>query len=232
VSWHARAWRLLTGEDDPTHRGLPASELLAPLPLAAVAMLATNDWVLKRSSLPGWLTGKLSDVAGIFVFPLIVTAVVDLLLLGCARARLLPTMDFTLRRWKLAAAIAATAIGFCVLKAWPAGSTWLAGIWAKLAGPNRVAVDPSDLLALALLPVTWWQGRRTIARGAHGRLELALRRARAGRPLVAPFGDAAACGADAAVVEDLDRAVGNWTGTPEDAAAKQSITANLARLRS
>jgi hypothetical protein len=231
VSWHARAWRLLTGEDDLTHRGLPASELLAPLPLAAVAMLATNDWVLKRSSLPGWLTGKLSDVAGIFVFPLIVTAVVDLVLLGCARARVLPNADFTLRRWKLAGAIAATAVGFCVLKAWPAGSAWLAGIWAKLAGPNRVAVDPSDLLALAVLPLTWWQGRRAIARGAHGRLELALRRARAGHPLAAPYADAAACGADAAIVAELDAAVSAWLVTPEDAEAKQSVASDLARLR-
>lgn len=231
MGWHARTWRLLTGDDGPAGRGLPASELLAPLPLAAVLLLATNDWVLKRSSLPHWLTGKLSDVAGIFVFPLIVTAVVDLVLLGSARARLLPTVDFTLRRWKLACAIAATAAGFCVLKAWPTGSAWLAGIWAKLAGPNRVAVDPTDLVALATLPVTWWQGRRAIARGAYGRLELALRRSRAGRPLAAPYADAVACGADATVVAELDRAVSHWLATPGDATVASSVAADLARLR-
>ena len=238
MGWHARAWRLLAGDDGPTRRGLPVAELLAPAPLVAVVVLATNDWWLKRSIAPHWLTGKLSDFAGIFVFPLIVTAVADALVLGGVRARLLPPLDFTLRRWKLLAAIAATVIGFAVMKLSATGSAWLAGVWAHLAGPNRVAVDASDLLALLTLPATWWHGRRAIARGVHGRLELARRRQAAGRPLVAPFGDAATCGADREVVAALDRAVAEWLACSRDggdatatAASSERVRAELARLR-
>src|SRR5690242_20127817 len=52
-----------------------AGALLHPLPLAAVAVLAINDHLLKGAGvLPGWLTGKLSDIAGLFFFPLLLTA--------------------------------------------------------------------------------------------------------------------------------------------------------------
>jgi hypothetical protein len=231
VRWHARAWRWLAGDDGPTRRGLPVAELLAPAPLAAVALLAVNDWYLKRSAAPGWLTGKLSDFAGIFAFPLIVTAVADSVLLACARSGLWRGVDFTLRRWKLACAIAATAVGFSVMKLSPVGSAWLAAAWAKLAGANRVAVDPSDLLALATLPLTWWHGRRAIARGAYGRLELAQRRASVGRVLQQPYADAAACGADPEVVSALEEAVDRWLAGGGDSAAGDEVAAALARLR-
>lgn len=50
-------------------------ELARPLPLFAVALLALNDHVLKHAHvLPGWLTGKLSDVAGLFFFPIFLFA--------------------------------------------------------------------------------------------------------------------------------------------------------------
>ena len=55
--------------------GCVPSLLLHPLPLAAIALTALNDHLLKGSgALPGWLTGKLSDFAGLFFFPIAVVA--------------------------------------------------------------------------------------------------------------------------------------------------------------
>lgn len=47
--------------------------LLHPALLMAVAVLLLNDHVLK-SAAPGWVTGKLSDVAGLFFFPALLEA--------------------------------------------------------------------------------------------------------------------------------------------------------------
>lgn len=57
----------------------PASGFLRPLPIAAMLVFALNDHVLKGSA-PGWLTGKLSDIAGMIFFPLLLQACVELAL--------------------------------------------------------------------------------------------------------------------------------------------------------
>src|SRR5690349_836978 len=101
----------LAGEDGPAHAGLPINELLAPAPLVALVVLGINDWILKGSSAPVWLTGKLSDFAGLFAFPFVATAAFDLVML-CFRGR----VDYTFRRWKLAVACLLTGAGFAVLK--------------------------------------------------------------------------------------------------------------------
>lgn len=196
----ARLRRVLAGDDGPTRRGLPVNELLAPLPLFALLVLAANDWILKPSSAPPWLTGKLSDFAGLFAFPLVATAAFDLLLL--AAAALGANVDFTLRRWKLAVALGLELIGFAVLKLWPAGSAVLVHAMRIGAPRTSVYLDPSDLVALVVLPLTWWYGRRVLARGAYGRIAWA---ARSGA--TAPFSDAAACGADPALVAELHAAL-------------------------
>lgn len=55
--------------------------------VAALAILILNDLVLKRVA-GGWITGKLSDFAGLFVFPLFWTAIFPKhrLLIHCATA--------------------------------------------------------------------------------------------------------------------------------------------------
>jgi hypothetical protein len=52
-------------------RGLrPEHGLLTVSWIAALALLVLNDHVLKHAGvLPGWLTGKLSDFAGLYVAP-------------------------------------------------------------------------------------------------------------------------------------------------------------------
>ncbi len=50
-----------------------AREFFAPVPLAAVALLAANDHFLK-AWWPGFVTGKLSDISGCFFLPLFLSA--------------------------------------------------------------------------------------------------------------------------------------------------------------
>ena len=200
---YCRLWRALAGEDSPTHRGLPVAELLAPLPLLALAVLAVNDRMLKGSAVPAWLTGKLSDFAGVFVFPLVVTAVFDLAVLGISR--LGARVDFTLRRWKLVMAIGLTAVVFATIKISPIASRAMAHGLSTIAGQSHVVADPTDLIALVMLAGTWWHGRRTIARGSYGRLALAQHRA-----MVEPFSDAVLCGADPAKVGTLHEEIAIW----------------------
>lgn len=211
----ARLRRVLAGTDAPGHPGLPVNELLAPLPLVALALLGVNDWILKPSAAPEWLTGKLSDFAGLFAFPLVATAAADLLLWVAWRAG--ARVDFTLRRWKLAAAIALEVAGFCVLKLWPAGSDALVRVMHVVAPRAEVYMDATDLVAFVVLPLTWWYGRAVIARGGYGRLAWA---ARAG--VAEPFSDAVACGAPAGVVSELHGAL-----AAGDAARAASTLAQL-----
>jgi hypothetical protein len=216
-SVHARAWRWLAGDEAPGRPALPISELLAPVPLLAALILTGNVWLLKPSSAPGWLTGKLSDVAGLVVAPLLLTALVDLAL--HAAARLGARVDDTLRAWKLAAAIALVAIGFAATKLWPAAADLVAGALASLLGRAAIVADPTDLAALPALAIAAWQGRAALARGAAGRLAWAARTG-----ATAPYADAVRAGADPAAVDALHAAIAG--GDPA------AVTAGLHRLRS
>lgn len=173
MSLHARARRFLAGDDQPEKPGLPVAELLAPLPLACLAVLAINDWVLKPTSLPHWFTGKLSDFAGLAVFPLVATAAFDVVL--WIAWRLGAPVDFTLRRWKLALTIALTGGVFAVMKIVPEVAAAVARAIGVAFGGAAVMPDPTDLLALPALAFAWWFGTLTIARGSYGRLAWAQR---------------------------------------------------------
>jgi hypothetical protein len=114
-------------------RRSPATAVLTSAPfLVAVAVLLLNDWVLKVA-FENWVTGKLSDVAGLAAFSMFAAVVF---------ARHLRTVFF------------ATAVGFLlwksplsdgVLEAWNAVGPWPLG---------RVK-DYSDLLALGVLVPTY-----------------------------------------------------------------------------
>lgn len=99
------------------------------MPIAATALLVVNDHVLKGSGLlPGWLTGKLSDFAGLFVFPIFLFVVADVLTRGrSTQAR---------GRTAIGAALV-TAAGFSAVKLVP-------GVNALV----HTLLDPSDLIAL------------------------------------------------------------------------------------
>ena len=53
--------------------------MLHPLALISLVVLVLNDHLLKPLT-PGWLTGKLSDVAGLLFFPFLLLALVDVIM--------------------------------------------------------------------------------------------------------------------------------------------------------
>jgi hypothetical protein len=217
-----RLHRLLAGSDGPGRAALPAGEFLHPLPLLAVLVLALNDHFLKGARLlPAALTGKLSDVAGLLFFPLLLTAGLDTVAFGVARLGI--PLDFSLRRWKLAAAVAATAAAFVAVKLSPIA----AGAAARalsLVFSSRIVADPTDLLALPALLVPFLLGRAELRRVPLGRLEV-LRRG----DVRAGLADVVRCGGDPADVAALVESYATWLGG--EGAAKERVEGALVRLR-
>lgn len=178
----------------------------------ALVVLVVNDRVLKVHA-PSALTGKLSDVAGLAVAPLVLTAAIDSILY--VAARLGAPVDWTLRRWKLLAAIAATAGVFVAVKLAPAASRALAELLAGIFGQAAIVTDPTDLFTLPALALAWWQGRRTLAHVPYGRVAWAQRRKVPGERALA---DVRTAGADAAHVAALAAALDAGDGAAIDRA--------------
>jgi hypothetical protein len=131
--------------------------MLHPVALAALTVLVLNDHVWK-ARYPGWVTGKLSDVAGLIVFPLV----------ACALARVVVRAR---PERVLAAAIAATMLGFALVKLWPpathACALAMGALQAPLSpSPVTIVRDPTDLLALPFALVAWWLPRSVADRAA------------------------------------------------------------------
>jgi hypothetical protein len=130
-----------------------ASEFFAPAPLAAVALLALNDHLLKARFHDAF-TGKLSDVALCFFLPLLVSALLR--------------PFWPAHRPRLAFAAALAALGFVTLELSLTADAWLSAAVAAVGTPfglRGVAFtrDVSDLLALAVVPVAYAYGRRRLA---------------------------------------------------------------------
>lgn len=147
---------------------LPADALLHPAALAALGVLLLNDHVLK-AAWPGPLTGKVSDLAGLIFFPLLLLSSAELALALLGRWRRPTTRA-------IGVAVVVAAIGFGLSKTIPLaaeGSGWLLGIGQWLlsllirvvAGsaispvtPAIVVADPTDLVALPCLAIALWIG--------------------------------------------------------------------------
>lgn len=132
-----------------------AGDLTRPAPLLAAAVLAVNDHVLKGSGLlPGAVTGKLSDVAGLFVAPIAAVCVARGLASTTGR---MPRRD----GWVAAACVVAVAAVFALLKTWPAFHGLIDGAW------GTVVLDPADLWCLPMTALAWlWLRDREDARVA------------------------------------------------------------------
>lgn len=112
----------------------PERALVHPLWVGALWILILNDQVLKGSKvLPGWLTGKLSDFAGFLIFPMLLAVLL--------RAR---------RRSELLLCHAAAAVLLLFLELSPG----FCGLLASTLG-WRLWPDPTDLLALTSIAVSW-----------------------------------------------------------------------------
>ncbi|MBI4956548.1 MAG: hypothetical protein HY908_31315 [Myxococcales bacterium] len=102
-----------------------------PVWLGALALLLLNDHYLKGSGLlPGAVTGKLSDLAGMLVAPALLAA---LLRVRTGRG--------------LALAHVATGLVFAAIKLSPAAAAAFAWLTALTPFPWRITVDPTDLFA-------------------------------------------------------------------------------------
>lgn len=216
-----------SGQDSPTQTALPAGEFLQPLPLAALAMLVANDWWLKPSTwAPAFITGKLSDAAGLLFFPLLATALFDCLLLALYRLGL--RVDFSLRRYKLVGSILLTGLLFSALKLWPAANQGALSLLRGFGLPAQVVLDPTDLLALPLLWFAWRIGKREIARLPLGRLEILLhcRKENVGEHLH----DLIACGAKPENVDAFAAALKEYRSAP-NASNEHALSQRLAVLR-
>jgi hypothetical protein len=137
---------------------VPADGLLHPIALASLGLLIVNDQLLKAEA-PGWWTGKLSDVAGLVLFPIFLVAAWELV--QVARRRPWQPSD---RAAALAAV--ATAAVFTLVELLPAADAayetalgwlqWPAQVLVAVVageGPPAVArvaatADPTDLLAV------------------------------------------------------------------------------------
>jgi hypothetical protein len=170
---------------------LPGDALLHPGSLAALGLLLVNDHVLK-ATFPGPITGKLSDVAGVVLFPILLWSAAEL------------TLALALgRRWRgpseraVAAAITASTAIVLAIKTIPAaaiGAGWLLGLaqWSLSlplrlvadtalppVAPASIVVDPTDLIALPFVAIAIWIGR---SRLASARRETPRRRGWRARP--------------------------------------------------
>lgn len=149
-----------------------ASALLHPLPILAIGVLLLNDHYLKA----GWshpVTGKLSDVAGLIFFPLLLVAIVEVGQAACGWYR-------GPSRRLLVGAIATTGLVFALVQLYPPMTEAYRVAFAALQRPvlavdllaqgvsleawPRVAATPdaSDLLALPALLVAYALGSRAI----------------------------------------------------------------------
>lgn len=124
-----------------------------PLSLLSIALLLLNDHVFKTVS-PSWLTGKLSDFAGLFFFPFIVAAVLSVLL---------SKFNFT-PRVVGQTSFALVAIWFLLLKTFPSVNSLTTQFASSLVGyQTRFSLDWTDLIGLiAMLPAwrLWNQSRQ------------------------------------------------------------------------
>ena len=158
-----------TLSDEPAPSA-PGDLLLGLAPAIALATLVVNDVWLKGRG-PGWVTGKLSDFAGLFLLPIVLVSLVEV-----ARRFRGPRWQATSRL--IAAICWVVAVGFALVKTLPlVASTYALGIgilrWPVLAlnalasgqapvGPTpiEVIVDPTDIVALVVVPLAYLSMKR------------------------------------------------------------------------
>lgn len=141
-------------------RSLPGDLLLRPLPLAGLLLMAINDHALKPR-FPGWWTGKLSDVGVLLYFP-------ALLVSAIAYARWALGLRWRPTRRGVLIAAVFSGLALSAINLSPA----LAELYVRLlraidvvgfAAGYRYVCDPSDLLALVVLPLAVRDGWRALA---------------------------------------------------------------------
>ncbi|MEO8553367.1 MAG: hypothetical protein ABI678_25515 [Kofleriaceae bacterium] len=128
--------------------GLPIGEALHPVALLAVVILLVNDWVLKRQFRGSFVTGKLSDIAGLVFAPVVLSALIGLVL----------RKPLTHRR--LVLCCAATAVGFALVKLYPPVGDLVARM-IQLVGGHGASFYPdwTDVLCTPCVLIAYAIGR-------------------------------------------------------------------------
>ncbi len=136
-------------------RGVRASRLFDLTPLghpvwwAALGTLVVNDNLLKGGGVaPGWLTGKLSDFAFLVVAPVLLTTLLPLRI-----------------AWRRALAFALVVGVYVAADLSTTASDAIVALAARLGLRWRLWPDLTDLVALVVLPGSWWiagRGRRCV----------------------------------------------------------------------
>jgi hypothetical protein len=146
-----------------SERPLAGELMIHPIVVAAVAVLVINDHFLK-ALWPGALTGKLSDVAGMTFFPLLLLSVQELLRRTLRRA-IQPS------RGQLAMWILIVGTGFTAVNVIPIAGDWYRWTWGALGSPLRGSITPvvltqdiGDLAALPFLGIAWLVGAKRVSR--------------------------------------------------------------------
>jgi hypothetical protein len=160
------------------HRAIPGDGLLHPVVIGAILALLVNDQLLK-GRWPGLVTGKISDIAGLVLAPLLLVAVAELI-------------ESRRGHWReprvawITAAVVATGIGFAAVKLtaqadtmwegalgivqWPisALADVLAGRGLPPVRPIVSTADATDLVAIAAVWVAHAIGRRRVEQSSGG----------------------------------------------------------------
>lgn len=134
----------------------PGDLVLSPWALVAVAMVVVNDHVLK-ARYGNVVTGKLSDVAGVFVFPLVALSVLEVGRWGLRRS------SWVVTKAEIVAGTCITAIGFAAVKlVGPVADTYAATIgsirwsveWVTTGSASYAPIEiVADWTDVAVLPV-------------------------------------------------------------------------------
>jgi len=137
----------ITGHGRESRRYLLAW-LTHPLTVTALVVLVLNDHILKTVA-PGFVTGKLSDVAGLILTPPVAATVAALVLPRVPVDALAKIVTLGL------------AAAFTVTKTTAAGAATATAIWSQAWDrPSPVLRDPTDLIALPALGAAWWAFHR------------------------------------------------------------------------
>lgn len=124
--------------------------LAHPFVVVSIVLLVLNDAAWKGAG-PPWLTGKLSDFAGLVFFPGLLALGIGLVV-PRAGARAVGLTSW----WS-------SAVFFAAVKTVPAANAAYIDAIAVVRGPVQVVLDPTDVLALAVMPIGWCLWNRLAA---------------------------------------------------------------------
>jgi hypothetical protein len=120
-----------------------------PLPALAMITMAINDhW--GKYAYPGLLTGKISDFAGMFYFPLLLCALYCLL-----RNLFSEVRTYINAKMMMVCSLVSIALMLTV-KLSSSADRMIEAAFAQFLFPIQLTADPTDLLSFAMIPLSYF----------------------------------------------------------------------------